>query len=142
MLSSGQSYPGAYLGLCHGIRSILRDDGPRGLSRGLVPALFGVGHGAVQFMFYEELKLWRRRTRERDGQGLGLGQSRVSGELSNADFLTLSATSKVLAGTITYPYRVVQTRMQTYDADAIYSSARDTVVKIWRREGVTGFYKG
>ncbi|PUU73654.1 mitochondrial carrier domain-containing protein [Tuber borchii] len=135
MLSSGRSVPGAYLGLTDGLRTILRDEGARGLFRGLVPALFGVGQGALQFMFYEELKLWRRRLHGRSEKVGG-------GGLSNIDFLTLSAASKILSGSIIYPYRVVQTRMQTYDADAVYSSARDAVIKIWRREGLTGFYKG
>ncbi|CUS11190.1 unnamed protein product [Tuber aestivum] len=146
MLSSGQSVPGAYLGLTDGLRTIVRDEGARGLFRGLAPALFGVGQGALQFMFYEELKLWRRGLRERNnsvGDGGGDESSeKVGGRLSNIDFLTLSAASKILSGSIIYPYRVVQTRMQTYDVDAVYSSARDAVVKIWRREGLTGFYKG
>jgi len=147
MLSSGRSVPGAYLGLTDGLRTILRDEGARGLFRGLVPALFGVGQGALQFMFYEELKLWRRRLRERndnphDGGRDGSSEKAGGGGLSNIDFLTLSAASKILSGSIIYPYRVVQTRMQTYDADAVYSSARDAVIKIWRREGLTGFYKG
>ncbi|RPB16118.1 mitochondrial carrier [Morchella conica CCBAS932] len=149
MLSTGRSSPGAYSSMTNGLRIIIRDEGTRGLFRGLVPALFGVTHGALQFMFYERLKIWRKHAKENiDPPSTGSGGGApVSGEntkkgLSNLDFLTLSATSKIMAGSITYPYRVVQTRMQTYDADAVYSSARDAVIKIWRNEGVGGFYKG
>lgn len=151
MLSTGRSSPGAYSSMTNGLRIIIRDEGTRGLFRGLVPALFGVTHGALQFMFYERLKIWRKHARENidppvagaTGSGGAPGAERSAKKgLSNLDFLTLSAASKIMAGSITYPYRVVQTRMQTYDADAVYSSARDAVVKIWRNEGVIGFYKG
>lgn len=151
--------------MTNGIRTIITTEGTRGLFRGLVPALFGVTHGALQFMFYERLKIWRKHAKRnidpdphtgstgiggapagtggevRDDDGGG-GEKEKGRALSNIDFLTLSAASKIMAGSITYPYRVVQTRMQTYDADAVYSSARDAVVKIWRNEGVVGFYKG
>lgn len=143
-----------------GLRTIVTTEGTRGLFRGLVPALFGVTHGALQFMFYERLKIWRKHARENSnldphsgsidniggappaGTEAGGGERKKGPSLTNFDFLTLSAASKIMAGSITYPYRVVQTRMQSYDADAVYSSARDAVVKIWRSEGVVGFYKG
>lgn len=42
-----------------GIRQIFQTEGLRGFYSGLTPSLIGVSHGAVQFMFYEELKKWR-----------------------------------------------------------------------------------
>ena len=47
---------GNYRGLIDAFTRIWRTEGVRGLYRGLVPGLFGVSHGAVQFMFYEEFK--------------------------------------------------------------------------------------
>lgn len=129
MISTGANAPGAYRGIWHGTREILRTEGWRGFYRGLLPSLFGVSHGAIQFMAYEQLKNRRR------------GQ--VSGdELSNFDYLTLSALSKIFAGSITYPYQVVRSRLQTYDAQRQYTSAGDVVRQVWTREGFRGFYKG
>ena len=63
-------------------------------------------------------------------------------ELGNWDFLTLSALSKVFAGTITYPYQVVRARLQTYDAPKLYKGAMDVVRQVWHKERLAGFYKG
>ncbi len=47
---------GNYHGLIDAFSKISRNEGIRGLYRGLIPGLVGVSHGAVQFMFYEEFK--------------------------------------------------------------------------------------
>ena len=73
------------------------------------------------------------------------GSAKLSNQehrLSNVDFLTYSAFSKVLAGTVTYPYQVIRARLQTYDADQTYKNARDVVGLIFKQEGISGFYKG
>jgi len=121
------------------VRSIISSEGLAGFYRGLIPSLFGVSHGAVQFMAYEQLK--RRRARQLAGAGAGAGAGQVA-ELSNWDYLVLSAGSKVFAGSVTYPYQVVRARLQTYNAEKAYKSARDVVVQVWRKEGLSGFYKG
>lgn len=164
MLSTGRSAPGAYRSLTEGFRKIVREEGTKGLFRGMVPALFGVTHGAFQFMFYEELKVWRQRERqqwrileqlEEDRCQLAQGvepdsaaleavptAALPSEELTNLDFISLSALSKIFAGTVTYPYQVLRARLQTYDADRLYTSTRDVLQKVWRTEGLQGFYKG
>lgn len=63
-------------------------------------------------------------------------------ELGNWDFLTLSALSKIFAGTITYPYQIVRARLQTYDAPMLYKGGWDCCQQIWRKERLVGFYKG
>lgn len=178
MLSTGRNAPGAYLSIPHGTKEIYRTEGFHGFYRGLVPSLFGVSHGAIQFMAYEKLKIWRaNRLAGKDsenatslstattttsvGAGVGSGLKRAASgaeklgvasvnasheeknvELSNWDFLTLSALSKIFAGSITYPYQVVRARLQTYDAPLKYKGAMDVVRQVWRKEGTAGFYKG
>lgn len=46
-----------------GISQLARQEGIRGLSKGMVLALVGVSNGALQFMTYEELKRWRTELR-------------------------------------------------------------------------------
>ena len=172
MLMTSRAEPGAYTSISHGAKEIWRNEGIKGFYRGLVPSLFGVSHGAIQFMAYEKLKIWRvERLAGHDSDGISastsnsakslgasvgaemkgtnegqaLGVKKTSAkkvELSNWDFLSLSALSKILAGSITYPYQVVRARLQMYDAPQKYKGAGDVVRQVWRGEGIAGFYKG
>lgn len=132
MLSTSAKHTGAYTSILDGTRRIYSTDGLAGFYRGLVPSLFGVSHGALQFMAYEQMKKLRRSSES----------SNNPHELSNLDYLLFSGLSKIFAGSITYPYQVIRARLQTYEAETRYKSARDVVGKVWRREGVRGFWKG
>jgi solute carrier family 25 (mitochondrial folate transporter), member 32 len=131
MLSTPRHSPGAYRSIAHGTKELYRSEGIPGFYRGLLPSLFGVSHGAVQFMAYEQLK--NRWALKRKGGKAGL---------TNADYVLLSAVSKMFAGSITYPYQVVRARLQTYGAGQRYKGAWDVVRQIYRGEGLSGFYKG
>lgn len=128
---------GNYHGLWDALTRIARDEGIRGLYRGLVPGLFGVSHGAVQFMVYEELKNWHRGRRE----------ARRQHDLrpSAAEYLCMSSVSKTVAMLVTYPYQVVRSRLQIRaDSGArfVYSSIRELLHKTIRGEGVWALYRG
>lgn len=131
MLSTARGAPGAYRSISHGTVTLYREEGLRGFYRGLIPSLFGVSHGAIQFMAYEQLKNHFSHSRENGKAGL-----------TNIDYLSLSALSKIFAGSITYPYQVVRARLQTYDAQAKYNGTLDVVRQVMRKEGLQGFYKG
>ncbi|KMU78566.1 mitochondrial deoxynucleotide carrier [Coccidioides immitis RMSCC 3703] len=138
MLSTGANVTGAYPSMTHGIREIYRSEGFKGFYRGMIPALFGVGHGALQFMAYEQLKRYRSQSMS---SGLTTSDS-GAGKLGNVDYLALSGLSKIFAGSVTYPYQVLRARLQTYDAAGTYRGLGDVIAQIWRREGLAGFYKG
>lgn len=130
MLSTARDAPGAYRSIAHGASAIYKAEGWRGFYRGLVPSLLGVSHGAIQFAAYEQLK--NRWGRKRGGKA----------GLTNIDYLSMSAASKIFAGSITYPYQVVRSRLQTYDAHKRYSGVRDVVRQVYREQGLMGFYRG
>lgn len=135
MVSTSSATEGAYPSMIAGMSSIWRLEGLRGYFHGLVPALFGVSHGALYFLAYENLKKWRRRQ---------YGDQNAI--LTNTDTTVISAFSKVFAGTTTYPSQVVRARLQKYDPGAKTAAESPGLVKIikdlWKHEGVRGFYKG
>lgn len=142
MLSTGSHIPGAYKSFASGAKEILRTEGIAGFYRGLLPALFGVSHGALQFMAYEKLKLYRLETISQSTITTTAGSGGMAQGLSNTDLLLVSSLSKIFAGCITYPYQVLRARLQTYDAALMYRGVADATVQIWRREGIKGYYKG
>ena len=131
MLSTSSNYPGAYTSIADGTRQIFRSEGLRGFYKGLVPSLFGVSQGALQFMAYEKLKISRRG-----------GKTQQQRDLRTVDFLLLSGLAKIFAAVVSYPYQVIRARLQIYDAGKAYKGSRDVVTKVWRHEGIKGFYKG
>ena len=131
LLSTSSTHHGAYSSISDGTRRIFQSEGLQGFYRGLVPSLFGVSHGAIQFMAYEQMKNNRRANTAGGQKGL-----------SNIDFLICSGASKIVAGSVTYPYQVIRARLQTYNAGKTYKDAQDVVAQIWKREGMSGFYKG
>ncbi|KAJ5966025.1 hypothetical protein N7481_012739 [Penicillium waksmanii] len=147
MLSTGSQAPGAYTSLSSGVKQIYATEGIKGFYRGLVPALFGVSHGALQFMAYERLKILRSNSMRLDDpveKGMSDSDEAKPGlaRLGNIDFFVLSGLSKVFAGCVTYPYQVVRSRLQTYEAHLLYRGTTDAMKQIWAKEGFAGFYKG
>uniref|UniRef100_A0A7S0EFR5 Mitochondrial carrier protein n=1 Tax=Hanusia phi TaxID=3032 RepID=A0A7S0EFR5_9CRYP len=131
-----------YRGMVDGFRQVIKSDGIFGLYRGLVPSLFLVSHGAIQFMAYEELKKLFRHYWEKGDDHLHTWQT-----------LLTSSMSKVFASAVTYPNQVVRSRLQQVDPNLAfggshqgegryYKGTLDVIVKTLRREGVLGFYKG
>ncbi|KAL7625650.1 mitochondrial FAD carrier protein flx1 [Parahypoxylon ruwenzoriense] len=142
MLSSDKGAAGAYPSMWAGAAHLLRNEGWRGFYRGLGISLVGVAHGAVQFAVYDPLKRLyfsrRRRLLEYREQGTHAPQ-----RMSNEATLVISSIAKLVAGAVTYPYQVIRSRLQNYDADTRFGRGIQGVVKrAWEEEGWRGFYRG
>ncbi|KAK7456028.1 hypothetical protein Landi51_02272 [Colletotrichum acutatum] len=135
MLSSDRTAAGAYANMWTGARLLYRSEGLRGFYRGLGVSLIGVSHGAVQFAVYEPAKKMYFAGRQRKGDN--------GGRLSNEATVVISSVAKLVAGAVTYPYQVLRSRLQNYDADERFGRGiRGVVKRIWQEEGVRGFYRG
>ena len=97
---------------------------------GIVPGIFGVSHGAVQFMTYEEMIKFYNKYQNRD----------MNTSLKSSECLIISALSKIIAVSVTYPYQVVRLRLQNQFAN--YKGSIDCIRTTFRYEGMQGFYKG
>ena len=168
LLSSERTAQGAYAGPVTGTVQMWRDEGWKGGYRGLAISMVGVAHGAVHFAVYEPAKKvylsWRnnnRRKRMREAReaalmasGVGIdgeelvpetgGVGGVQDEkISDMATLVLSSTAKLFAGMVTYPYQVIKSRMQNYNAEERFGRGiRGVAVRVWKEEGFVGFYRG
>lgn len=126
-----------YNGLIDAFMRISREEGIRGLYRGLIPGLFGVSHGAIQFVAYEQLKNFHKRT-QREAEAL-------SRKPNSFEYLLMSSTSKTIAMLVTYPYQVVRSRLQVrvvYEGKFSYKGVFDVIKRTASQEGLWAFYRG
>lgn len=126
ILSSKQKYNG----MIDALIKIYKAEGLAGYYKGFMPGLFGVSHGAIQFMVYEEMK--NRYNAYRDVS--------ITTKLGTLEYLTFAASSKVIAAASTYPYQVVRTRLQNQHYN--YTGSLHCIRMTWTHEGWRGFYKG
>ncbi|KAK0383394.1 hypothetical protein NLU13_9306 [Sarocladium strictum] len=142
MISSDRGSKGAYPSMLAGARAIWRTEGIRGFYRGLFVSLFGVSHGAVQFAVYEPAKRWHLARIQQGGHGGDAGDT-AAAPLKTEATLLLSSGAKLVAGAVTYPYQVLRSRLQNYEADERFGKGiRGVVSRTWTEEGVRGFYRG
>ncbi|CAL9773963.1 unnamed protein product [Musa acuminata subsp. burmannicoides] len=131
-----------YSGLYDALRTILKEEGWKGLYRGIGPSLLLVTHGAIQFTAYEEL---RKLATYMKGKG---GKAKITeGDtlLNSFDYAALGASSKSFAILFTYPYQVVRSRLQqrpNIDGIPKYLDSWHVVKDTARFEGLGGFYRG
>lgn len=119
-----------YNGMVDAFVKTYKYEGVRGLYKGFVPGIFGVSHGALQFMAYEEMKTKYNKYRNLP----------IDAKLTTAEYLAFASLSKLFAAVTTYPYQVLRARMQ--DQHAHYDNLRHCIRETWRYEGVVGFYRG
>ncbi|CAN8064437.1 unnamed protein product [Agarophyton chilense] len=128
-----------YAGFSDGLKSIMRDEGVRGLYRGLGPSLWLVSHGAIQFTLYERFKAWLKNEQD-------VRKQLVFAPLTHTTVyqsLVASTASKLIASVSTYPIQVARTRMQDRAADnKKYHSFGQAFLHISRTEGIKGLYRG
>lgn len=112
-------------------RAIIKEEGVRGLYKGLGASFLASTQAMVQFPIYEELKVL-----------LVAGQGNSTVKKTTVSYLAASAISASLACILTYPAEVVRARLQAQGHARIYDGVWHAFKKILATEGASGLYRG
>ena len=126
------------------VKQTLRAEGIRGLYRGLSASYLGITESTLQWVLYEQLKLYlsgREERRVASGRDYTYWDKTVNwtGNFAGA------GTAKLFAAVITYPHEVVRTRLrQAPQKNGLmkYTGIVQCFTTIWKEEGMASLYGG
>ncbi len=130
---AGRPPPAEYAGMLDCARRTLREDGVRGLFRGMTLSWLGSTEGAIHFLIFERFKTYARaRDPTIDDR-----------TLPPLAYFVYAAIARVFATTITYPHEVVRTRVRQREAGEEYGRGMlRAFASVYRAEGMRGYYNG
>jgi len=127
-----------YRGVLHGVSVIFKNEGMKGLLRGLSCAyIYQMTLNGCRLGFYEPIRKNLTHVIFKDDKVQSLGVNLFTG-----------ATSGILGAAAGSPFFLVKTRLQSYSpflpvgTQHKYRNAWDGLSKIFREEGVKGLYRG
>ncbi|KAI9837263.1 MAG: hypothetical protein M1819_000337 [Sarea resinae] len=137
-LQAKKDAPRMYKGVLHGVGTIIKNDGVRGLYRGLSCAyIYQMILNGCRLGFYEPIRTTLTSAIFKDSHVQSLGVNIFSG-----------ATSGILGAAAGSPFFLVKTRLQSYSPSLPvgtqhhYRGAWDGLRTIQRQEGIRGLYRG
>lgn len=113
------------------VRSIVKENGVKGLYRGLRASYWGLTESCSQFLIYEKMKKALINRHE----------SPLDAKLTSGEYLAAAGASKAIASILTYPHEVVRTRMREVGG-AKYRTMFQSIKLIAKEEGRKGLYGG
>jgi len=124
-----------YSGITDAMSQIVKNEGFYALYKGLWPSIIGVvPYVGLDFAVYETLKQYAPKDEK--------------GNVSRLTTLMNGAFAGSCAQTVAYPLDVIRRRLQiqgfqtTLVTGRHYTGMTDAFIKIWRHEGIRGFYRG
>ncbi|GAK68454.1 mitochondrial carrier [Moesziomyces antarcticus] len=116
---------------------IVRNEGLKGLYKGMSASYLGVAEGTIQWVLYERLKkMGTSNTDTAAKEGMGAKLSSMVGA---------AGVAKLVASLITYPHEVVRTRLRQQAEPGQrpkYTGLVQTVKLVYREEGLAALYGG
>ena len=126
------------------VRQTLRAEGIKGLYRGLSASYLGVTESTLQWVLYEQMKMYLK-TREERRSLSGNAPSFWDNTLNWGGKVAGAGTAKFFAAVVTYPHEVVRTRLRQApmkDGRMKYTGIVHCFTTIWKEEGMASLYGG
>lgn len=108
------------------LMALLRNEGPKALFSGVLPALVLVINPILQYTLFEQLKNTLEKRRR----------------VTPAMAFVLGALGKLFATSITYPYITVKSQAHVAGRDGKTEGMTAAIRRISKEEGVSGLYRG
>lgn len=126
------------------VTQTVRKEGIKGLYRGLSASYLGVTESTLQWVLYEQMKLYLK---EREGRLLHSGRDPTPWDqtVSWTGRIGAAGAAKFFAALVTYPHEVIRTRLRQApleDGRLKYTGIVQCFRTIWKEEGVASLYGG
>ncbi|KAG2208178.1 hypothetical protein INT46_005853 [Mucor plumbeus] len=122
--------------------NILKQEGMKGLYKGMSASYLGVAEGTIQWVIYENLKKrWAHSPAQMENK-LTVGGKSAQAWFGN---LGAAAVAKLVAACIAYPHEVIRTRLREpipKNGVAKYTGLLQTLKLVAKEEGVVALYGG
>ncbi|KAJ3373233.1 hypothetical protein HDU91_000946 [Kappamyces sp. JEL0680] len=129
----------------HCLQTVLREEGVRGLYRGLSASLLGLTESTFQFVMYEYFKAAMLKThKSRDSAATHLSRNASRLTVGWIETTTAASTAKLIAAVVTYPHEVIRTRLRQTPENGVrkYTGLWQSAKLIYQQEGVVALYGG
>ncbi|ODV89226.1 hypothetical protein CANCADRAFT_3858 [Tortispora caseinolytica NRRL Y-17796] len=123
---------------------VMRNEGIKGLYRGLTASYLGVVESTLQWILYERMKTFVSQ-KEQSRQARGLEITTTDKFLGWAAKSGAAGLAKVVASILTYPHEVLRTRLRQkplIQGQPKYTGLIQCFKLVWLEEGFVGLYGG
>jgi solute carrier family 25 citrate transporter 1 len=130
-----------YSGVIGGVRTMVKEEGWRGVYRGVVPTVIKVAiNQCVRFLCYAEFRQQLQAVVQRS-RGRPAGEAMEPGAMAVVLSLVSGAAAGVVSVLVNQPVDVVKSNMQGLHASRYRGAVHCAIVTV-REDGLRGLYKG
>ncbi|KAM3460357.1 putative carrier [Beauveria bassiana D1-5] len=126
------------------VRQILREEGVRGLYKGMSASYLGVAESTLQWVLYEQFKAYLAR-REQLLERSGRQRTAWDRSVEWTGNFGAAGVAKFIAAILAYPHEVARTRLRqapVADGRPKYTGLVQCFKLVWKEEGLMGLYGG
>ncbi|TAQ86178.1 hypothetical protein B7494_g5499 [Chlorociboria aeruginascens] len=126
------------------IKQVVKQEGVRGLYKGMSASYLGVTESTLQWVLYEQMK---KSLDKREEKLMGSGRQRTAWDriVSATGTVGAAGGAKLIAALATYPHEVVRTRLRlapTENGQLKYTGLLQCFKLVWKEEGMVALYGG